>query len=43
VFTAQHDSSTNVAKIQIYVDSFFDPENPDGTDENGVPNWVNKQ
>ena len=42
VFTAQHDSSTNVAKIQIYVDSFFDPENPDGTDENGVPNWVNK-
>lgn len=41
VFTAQHDSSTNVAKIQIYVDSFFDPENPDGTDENGVPNWVN--
>lgn len=43
VFTAQHDSSTNVAKIQIYVDSFFDPENPDGTDENGVPNWINKQ
>ena len=43
VFTAQHDSSTSVAKIQIYVDSFFDPENPDGTDENGVPNWVNKQ
>jgi hypothetical protein len=43
VFTVQHDSSTNVAKIQIYVDSFFDPENPDGTDENGVPNWVNKQ
>ena len=43
VFTAQHDSSTNVAKIQIYVDSFFDPENPDGTDENGVPNWVNNQ
>lgn len=42
VFTAQHDSSTNVAKIQIYVDSFFDPENPDGTDENDVPNWVNK-
>ena len=41
VFTAQHDSSTNVAIIQIYVDSFFDPENPDGTDENGVPNWVN--
>ena len=43
VFTAQHDSSTNVAIIQIYVDSFFDPENPDGTDENGVPNWVHKQ
>lgn len=42
VFTAQHDSSTDVAIIQIYVDSFFDPENPDGTDENGVPNWVNK-
>ncbi|MEA5012242.1 MAG: hypothetical protein VB100_11075 [Angelakisella sp.] len=42
VFTAQHDSSTDAAKIQIYVDSFFDPENPDGTDENGVPNWVNK-
>ena len=43
VFTAQHNSSTNVAKIQIYVDSFFDPEKPEGTDENGVPNWVNKQ
>lgn len=42
VFTAQHDSSTNAAKIQIYVDSHFDPENPDGTDENDVPSWVNK-
>ncbi len=43
VFTAQHDSSTNVAKIQIYVDAFFDSENPNGTDQNGVPNWINKQ
>lgn len=42
VFTAQHDSSTDVAIIQIYVDSFFDPENPDGTDENSVPDWINK-
>lgn len=40
VFSAQHESSTNEAIILIYLDAFFDPNNPSGKNEHGVPNWV---
>lgn len=33
----QHETDTNEAIIQIYIDDYFDLEK----DENGVPNWVN--